>query len=235
MEVGDTAHIWFHAPTAGVSRDALIILKHFTGEGNVRTSGWSTRWPGVYDRATGRLSPADPQTELASVDLNAIWPSGALGHPPAGKVYNMNGCDVLVLADTADSSVRAGDAQRRFRRFDIETGGTAPASGVTVASETVTVPLGDTRTAFWHDGDRRLGLRMNFIRPADPFTISSERILMVDGSEQEPDELLLIYEVSVPPGPLYIDGWDVQAESPRRYGKVYRYKGKDIRFLFAPS
>ena len=45
----------------------------------------------------------------------------------------------------------------------------------------------------------------------------------------------MIYKVSVPPGPLYIDGWDVQAESPSRFGQVYRYKGKDIRFLFAPS
>ena len=94
-------------------------------------------------------------------------------------------------------------------------GGVAP--GVMVDQGVVEVPMNEERTGAWRDGEFMPGVRFKPVGDSAQWVAQAIRL-----------DSLFVYSVIVPPGPACVEGWTPP------FGHVYRYKGRDIRFLVAP-
>ena len=183
METGDTAHIWFRT-LGGVVRDAVVVLEDYKKGSLIESASWYTLHPGVYDRAMGTLTPARPQSELATVMLADLWPESVVSRP-VGHIFNMNGCDVLVLAAFDGSSVQDGDPARRYRSFDVRTDDAwPPAPGVVREHEVVEARIDEARTARWFDGDLAPGITVRRTSPHSAVVIRLDSLPVYEVTTQ---------------------------------------------------
>ena len=215
-EPGDTVHIEFVTPDSTTRKMASWLTRYeitvnSSGDTISHQSSGSSDWRQLLD-----------QTEVSTLSPSRTWE----GHYAPSTVWNMNGCDAIVVGALEGSTVRQDDPDRRSMTFTFNTDQAWPAApNVTVADSMVAVPLGESRSGLWFEHDDTMTVTVAHYRSADPLTTGKQQ-----------GGYYPIYKVINPPGPVYIPGWDPGGSRPPRFNNnVYRYKGKDIRFLLAPA